>query len=443
MARARDREGLFLKGSPLLTFRGKSPKVVGLFLVLTLGYFYCSLQRISSGVLLPHIGKSMGFSAALVGFLSSLFFYSYGFTQNIWGTVSDRTGPVKSCAVGMGITAVGSVLPLVSPAPLYIGLSRFLCGLGLASYFTEIYIYAALAFPEDEYPSWAAFVQTVGNLGTIAAVAPLGILMDSFGYSAVFMIFTAWALCSFLALWFFRGTDIRLNKAPMAESRGAREIFVQTSRDIWYGCRLMASEGSLRLIGCSLSIVIGAVVTIQGLWGVSWMSVSSGVPVETARFWTTSISVGMMTGAVPGSIVARTAKSVRRGMLSILAPLTLAWAAYMISAATHLPPHVMGAVGFVIGVASVSCMVFSLSAIRSLVPVSRAGLVIGTAQMLIYIMVVILQWGSGLVINMFPGEEAGTYLNTGFLTAFSFVALLICLSLLMVWRMPDIPKNAG
>ncbi|MDR1966757.1 MAG: MFS transporter [Synergistaceae bacterium] len=423
--------------------RGKSVKIMSLFAVIVICYFYSSLQRISSGVILPHMGKAYGFSASLVGFLSSLFFYSYGLTQNVWGAISDRTGPVRSCAIGIAMAAVGSSLLLVSPSPILIGMSRFFCGLGLAAYFTGIYIYAALAFPIEEYPFWVGFVQVIGNLGTVAAVAPLGILMDRLGYRGVFLIFTVWALCAAIILWLCRNMNIELDGAPPDKTRtagGLLGLLADTWKDIRHGLAFIVGNKSLRLIVYAWSIVSAAVITLQGLWGVSWISVSSGAGEETARFWTTWVSIGLVIGAMCGARFAQKSKDIRSGMLMTLAPLGAAWCAYMASALLGLPAHVMGTIGFFIGVGSSTCMVFSISTLKSLVPISRAGLAIGTGQMLLYIAVIVLQWGSGVIINQFPGETAGSYLNAGFALAFGIAVLIIWHSAFLTWRMPEFSK---
>ena len=424
--------------------KGKSIQIVLLFGVLLLGYFYSGVQRISAGVILPHLGRTFGFSAALIGFLSSLFFYSYGFMQNVWGAISDRFGPLRSCAVGMMMAAAGSALVLVSPSPFLIGLSRFLCGLGLAAFFTGVYVYVALAFPKEEYPFWVGFVQVIGNLGTVAAVAPLGMLVDAFGYRGTYSILTVWAVIVASTLWLARNCNIHIH-APKAEGDGRRsglfEILKLTLGDIKHGYAFIVRNRSVALIVYAWSVVSAAVMTLQGLWGVSWVSVSSGATEDVARFWTTLVSFGLVIGAVCGSRVASKYDDSRRGLLAILLPLGAVWAIYLICAWQRLPAYVTGVFGFLVGVGSSTCMVFSISTIKSLVPLSRAGLAIGTGQMLLYVAVVVVQWGSGLIINQFPAAIKGSYLNEGFLVAFGAMAATIWISAFIAWRMNPFPKT--
>jgi hypothetical protein len=125
----------------------------------------------------------------------------------------------------------------------------------------------------------------------------------------------------------------------------------------------------------------------------------------------------------------------RSGLLAIMISLSGTWAVYLLCASIGLPAYVMGIVGFTIGAASSTCMVFCISSIKSLVDISHAGLAIGTGQMLLYLAVIIVQWGSGLVINLFPAENAGVYLNKGYLTAFGAIAAIVWHSTYTSWRM--------
>jgi hypothetical protein len=313
--------------------------------------------------------------------------------------------------------------------------------LGLASYFTGINIYAALAFPVAEYPFWIGLIQVIGNMGTVAAVAPLGMLMDTFGYRGVFVILTIWALVVSSLLWIFRNTDIRLDKTIRPEEPGGiADAVRKTVKDVALGFKLIAGDPMVRCMTYTWSIASAAVITLQGLWGVNWIAASSGAALETARFWTTWVSVGLVIGAACGSRVSLKAKSMRSGLSAIMISLSAAWAVYLLCAAAGLPAYAMGIVGFVIGAASSTCMVFCISSIKSLVDISHAGLAIGTGQMLLYIAVIIVQWGSGLVINLFPAEKAGVYLNKGYLAAFGAVAAIVWHSAYISWRMRNDAK---
>ncbi|MDL2263133.1 MFS transporter [Synergistaceae bacterium OttesenSCG-928-I11] len=405
--------------------------VVLLFILLLAGYFYNCAQRISAGVVLPHLAAKYGFSAALVGFLSSLFFYSYGFLQNIWGAVGDRIGPVKSCAVGLAVAGIGSSIMLFSHDPFFIGLSRLVTGVGLAAIFTGIYLYAALAFPPDQYPFWVGLILVVGNLGTVAAIGPLGALMDRLGTDGLYVLLTLWGVGIAAVLWCLR------NYAPSGAEpveKGAKGGFLAgTARDALLGFRLLRENRALFVITLLWVTTSMAMQTLQALWAVTWMTVSSGISVEEARFWATFISIGLVVGSPIGARVTVRSKGGRRDILWTMLLISLSWALYLVGAWLGLSGRAMGALGFTVGVTSSVGMVYCSSTVKSMVHLSRAGLAIGTGNMLIYVAVIFCQWGSGLIINKFPGDAPGNYLNEGYLIGFGLIVLCVWLSLFAIF----------
>lgn len=76
------------------------------FLVtLLLGYLMSNLMRVSGVVLLPPLAESLGLTAAAVGFLSSLFFYTYGASYGVWGVLVDNRGPFICCGLSLLLVA--------------------------------------------------------------------------------------------------------------------------------------------------------------------------------------------------------------------------------------------------------------------------------------------------------------------------------------------------
>jgi sugar phosphate permease len=428
----RPREGGLYRTKPVLGF-----------LILAAGYFYSSMQRISAGVILPNMAADYGFSAALVGFLSGLFFYSYGFLQSVWGAINDRYGPVMSCSVGFAITGVGSLVTLVSHDALFIGVSRILCGVGLASVFTGIYLYAALAFPQKEYPIWVGRILLAGNLGTAAAVSPLGWIMDRIGYNGLFIVLAIWAFLLSAVLRLFRrysplGADRTGKSQNDGESRlfDKRQSMVSALIDSKRGFEITFSHRPLWVIIFVWAILCAAIMTLQGLWGVEWLKTSSGVNETDARFWISMICMGLVIGSPIGGRVTVMCGGRRKGILYIMTLLGIAWAVYVLGAWMSFPAYAMGVTGVMVGVISACGMVYCSSSLKAMADTSAAGLTIGAGQMIIYALLITFQWVSGIIINRFPGNEPGVYLNRGFLISFGTVTLLVWSSILLIISVP-------
>ena len=84
----------------------------GLFLLLASAYFLSIFLRTSAAVVMPAEAERLGMSASLIGFLSSLHFYSYAFMQPVSGILHDRFGPLRVTAAGMLLAAISSEVRL-------------------------------------------------------------------------------------------------------------------------------------------------------------------------------------------------------------------------------------------------------------------------------------------------------------------------------------------
>lgn len=423
------------RGTPLSVFGSKnhgiSKEAFLIFCLIAAGYFYAGLQRISAASVLPHLALDYGFSAALVGFLSSLFYYSYGFLQNVWGAINDRIGPMRACSIGLAIAGLGSLIMLAGHTPFVIALSRVICGLGVGAMFTGVYLYAALMFPARQYPFWAGCIMMTGNLGSVAAVAPLGYVMDKVGYNGLYSILAVLAFLLAAPLWFFRNRIQHGDDAPDGEKVPLVEPAALYD-DLKLGVKLLLSYRPLFVIVTVWAVLSAAMHTLQGLWGVSWISVSCGITLAEARYHATFISIGLVLGSPIGVTLRFLSRNGKTSLFCIVSAICAAWFLFIAGSYVHLSSRTMGLLGFFIGAATGAGMVFCSSTIRSLADIKHTGLVMGTGNTLIYLLVIIFQWGSGLVINHFPSGTPGSYLNEGYIISFALTTSIIVFTLTLI-----------
>jgi hypothetical protein len=84
-----------------------------------------------------------------------------------------------------------------------------------------------------------------------------------------------------------------------------------------------------------------------------------------------------------------------------------------------------GLSGFLIGISLGVSTVHFASALNDVVPSDRRGVTLGTVNMIVFITVIVFQWGTGVVMNLFPGSEPGTYTPKGFLVAFTLTTAIL------------------
>lgn len=396
-----------------------------LFGCLVTAYFFSFFFRVSASVVLPDQAARIGMGAALTGFISSLYYYAYAVMQAVSGALHDRFGPLKVMAGGMALAALGTVMLVFEPSPFTLGTWRLLTGIGLAPMYGGALVYQASAFTPDKYVFYSSVTLSLGALGAIVSVVPLGWFLDALGLSSTFAGLAGVSLAMAFLLWKERAYD------PVP----ARPVFAgQPPRSVISRLReafgMIVSSSYLRNLLVVWSVSASAQLSYQGLWAVSWYRTAYGVPASEARNWASLISIGMFLGTVLlGRFWGRTEHRFRAMCFWSLFN-GLSWTALLLSVAFRLPLPLAGLCGFFVGVANGLCAVHYASATKERAGGANTGALLGTMNTVVIFLAVVFQWGTGAIISLFPGEQPGEFTSLGFLVCFSLVTLVILGSLL-------------
>ncbi|WP_302794867.1 MFS transporter [Cloacibacillus evryensis] len=387
------------------------------FVILLLGFMLSNLMRISGVVVLPPLGESLGLSASTIGFLSSLFFYTYGLSFGLWGVLIDRRGAFRCCGTALLVAACGSFIMMFSGTAAAIGLGRALCGLGLSSAFTGILTYCAVSFPQKDYGGYVGLSMVVGHSGTIIAVAPLGFAMKQIGSRGVFCVLGLFALALGAALLCFRKDD------PLTRPADGSVDPAAVFSELWTVSKNIWKKFPLRVVMYTWGVSAAAAAALQGLWAVAWLQTAAGMPLGTAYLCATWISFGMVAGPAFGGWLVRCCRNEKRSFFTVCLLTQASWLLWLLLSLFSGSAALFGAAGFLIGFFNGCGYVFMGSAVRSLVPLSQNGGTIGGINMFLYLMVIIFQWGTGVCLDLFKAP-AGGYTNLGFLSGFFLIVLL-------------------
>lgn len=397
-----------------------------LFLLLVSSFFLTIFFRISASVVLPPEGERLGMSAALIGFISSIHFYIYALLQPVSGILHDRYGPVRVVTFGLFLTAASCLLLTFVRTPLTLGAWRLISGVGVAPMYSAVLVFQAFAFDPERYSFYAAINLGVSSLGAIVSVAPLGFAIDTFGMTGTFAILSAIPLVL---------GGVLAKKAPhdpirlSGSGKGAESIMSIFPGIAWAVVYILKNP-RLRSIQTLWGVSSASLVTFQALWGVSWFAAAFGVPLPSARFWSSLVSLGMMLGPIFTSgilVLPEKLPGIIRKACSFNA---LSW--FILLAAAHWGSGVWvgGLAAFLVGVASGMRGVFSLAAITAVSPPDRRGVIFGAMNMTAVLSSVVFQWITGIVIDFFPGEAPGTFTGAGYTAGFLVVSICMALSLL-------------
>ena len=409
------------------------------FAVLVLGFLYSNLVRISGVVVLPPLMESLGINAATVGFLSSVFFYSYGGSFALWGIVADRLGTFRTSGVSLLIAGSGALTLMCSTSVVGIGLGRVLSGLGLASAFTCVLLYCAAAFKREHYPLFVSLSMAIGHAGTVVAIAPLGSALDAFGYRGVYLFLALFAFVLGALLLFGRDKDPQLALAEKPAGGFSLKNFLL---DLKEGALLTWRSFPLRVVGLTWGISAAAISTLQGLWAVAWLVTTTGADPSSARLCATWISIGMVVGPVVGGVLTKRFLGSRVAFFTMCAFIELAWILWAVLSFFGASLSALGVAGFGIGFFSGLGFVYMGNAVRDLAPFSKNGAVLGMINMFLYLMVIVFQWGTGFVLDFFPSQAApGAYAQMGYQIGFALILLLQGYVFLLILRVKSFKKT--
>ncbi len=395
-----------------------------LFLLLVGCFFLAIFFRISASVVLPLEAARLGMSASLVGFISSAHFYAYAFLQPVSGILHDRYGPVRVVTAGLVITALSCLILTVARTPFTLGAWRLLSGFGVAPMYSATLVFQAFAFSSERYSFYAGINFALSNLGALVSVAPLGYALDTFGTRTTFALLAG--ICLAMAAVLLR----KKKKDPMRRATGASQSLLSIFPGILSALRTIWGSRRLRSLQILWAVSSASLLSFQGLWGVSWFAAAFSITIPSARLWSSLISVGMIAGPILGGTILLSPEILPKIIRKVSFLNVFSWVVLMIAVGTGLPVWAGGAAILLVGTTSGLRGVFILAGVTALAPKESRGAIFGALNMTVVLMAVVFQWGTGLIINLFPSVAPGVYSPEGYRAGFLAVTGVMVLSLL-------------
>jgi predicted MFS family arabinose efflux permease len=195
-------------------------------LAISLASFTSSLDRFAVSPLLVFLAADLGATLAQAVAVAGVYFLAYGFTQPVWGTLSDRFGRLPLMRFALVAAAVTGLLSAVAP-----NLALLLVLRGVTGAFYGAIIPTTITFIGDTVPgrhrqSALADNMAAVALGTGLATAAAGVVGSVVGWRVMFALPAVVSVLCVLALRSVAEPD----RAP---SRGAWQAITSTVRHGW------------------------------------------------------------------------------------------------------------------------------------------------------------------------------------------------------------------
>ncbi len=366
--------------------------VVQVFLAFALAYFMSALIRAITATLSPSLQQEFSLSSGDLGLLAGGYFLGFALTQLPLGRWLDAYGPKRVILCFLAVAVCGCLA--FAAAPNFAGLlaARILCGVGVS---------ACLMAPLTAYRLWfkpeiqlraSSWMLMTGSLGMVASTLPVQWLLPQTGWRIIFVGLALLVGVAILVLaW---RLPITVNKQAMPSDgliSSYRVIWQHpyVKRHFWLGF-----------------FSYGGLMAMQTLWAGPWLvQVSGQTPAQAATglFW---LNVSMLMtfwfwGALNPYFTARGWHADR--LISIGMPVSLIMIAVICIAGSQVSWWVWAL--FCIGS---SFMSLALPAVGMAFPKELAGRALSFYNLVIFSGVFVVQWGMGLLIDLFKRLGANT-----------------------------------
>jgi MFS family permease len=162
-------------------------------------------HRVAPGVLAKDLMQAFGATGALIGLLSSTYFYAYAGFMIPGGVLIDAWGVRRVVSAGGVVMGLGTLTMAAAGTSWTLFVGRFLVGMGATVTFVGVLKIASVWFPPSRFGTLSALSATVGILGSLVATAPLAWLAAVSGWRGAFAVVgTATLAAAGLCAWLVR-----------------------------------------------------------------------------------------------------------------------------------------------------------------------------------------------------------------------------------------------
>jgi sugar phosphate permease len=245
-----------------------------------------------------------------------------------------------------------------------------------------------------EFATAAGWTQSVGNVGGLAATTPLALLVEAVGWRQTFVLIGgATLLLALLVLVVVRDRPAAEGGAVGAPARshehggvlaGARAIVL--NRRTWPP--VLAAAG-----------MFATLVTLQGLWGVAWLTQVHRLPRVSAASTLALLAVGFAVGSpLAGWLSDRWIRGRRRPFMAFSAAYALCWLPMLLSGDARVPTAWLPALLFVMGLTG-GGLALVFTCVREVNDPARVGLAVGFCNIPIFLGFALVQAVTGVVLD--------------------------------------------
>ena len=385
------------------------------FLPFALGYFISYFFRNVNAIIEADLVGDLGFSAASLGLLTSVYFISFASFQLPLGLLLDRFGPRRTESVLLIFAALGALIFSMAESLSGLILGRLLIGFGVSACLMASFKAYVLWFPPDRLPLMNGLQMVAGGLGAMSATVPLRTALEFTDWRGVFLILSGLALFSALVLWLvYPEKEGSTGPVPMKKQlEGLKTVL--TSRPFLAIAPLVMFSQSAQM-------------AIQGLWAKPWLRDVAGLDEAECANHLMWMMAAMMAGFFLLGLLSERLYHARK-----ISPVTVGVSAMAVFIVLQLlmalgwtaqPMLLMTAFSFF-----ATAGILPYAGLSQIFPKDLSGRVSTSLNLTVFLGAFAVQWGLGEIISLWPIQGKG-YAPESYGAAFGSLAVLQLFGLL-------------
>lgn len=393
------------------------------FLPFAGGYFLSYVYRTVNAIISPDLVREFGLGPSDLGLLTSAYFLTFSFFQLPLGILLDRYGPRRVNAGLLLVAGSGAALFALGPNLETLIVARALIGLGVAGCLMSSIKVFTLWFPLNRLATLNGWMISCGGLGALSVSMPAEALLRVTDWHSIFL--------ALAALTFLAAAAIFL----IVPERGERRV-PQTLTQSLRSLQPILHHANFWRLGLVSIAGTSVFSSLQGLWIAPWLKDVAGLGREEIGRHLLAMALGMIVGATLWGIAFDRlmrhgvgAINVLRGGVALYL-VTLALLAFGVKSGTLYLLFALSLFG------QVTPLVYAM--LSKEVPLELSGRATSTLNFLVFMSAFAVQWGTGLIINLWP-VQAGRYAAGGYVAAFTSCFALVLASYIWLWmgRKPE------
>jgi sugar phosphate permease len=391
-----------------------------IFWVLALSYVLVYFHRLCPAVVAVDMMRDLHAGGALLGLLSSAYFYPYALMQLPAGLLSDSWGPRRTICLFFTVAFVGSLLLGLAPSLLWAIVGRSLVGLGVSMLFVPTMKTLAEWFRIREFATMTGILMAMGGIGTLTATTPLALLSTWIGWRLSFVVVGIITLVLAILVWLFvRDRPADFGWPSPSEPSGPTPPAV----GLLEGMKRVITDPRFWPVAIWFFFDCAVFFSFGGLWGGPYLMQVYGFSKAQAGQILSMLAIGMIVGSPILSFLSNRVFQGRKPVLVLSSFVLLCLTALLAFYTDELPLAGLYLICLGLGIFSSAVVVIGFTTTKELFPVQIAGTSTGLVNIFPFAGGAVFQPLLGYLLES-HGRVEGAFTLAGYEQA--FLLLFFC-----------------